>query len=162
MFGGPNAQILGFTDADWASQAHRHSISGFAFKIGCGAVTWSSRKQSIITLLTAEAEYVVAAHSTKEALWFHKFLGEFSDVIKGLINLNCDNQAAIALSKDNKFHSHTKHISIRHHFIHEAIKNEHIAVHYIPSSKNVVDVFTKALPCPKFEYFVKWLGLCTA
>jgi len=161
-FGGPNAQILGFTDADWASQAHRHSISGFAFKIGCGAVTWSSRKQSIVALSTAEAEYVAAAHSTKEALWFREFLGEFSDVVKGPIDLNCDNQATIALSKDNKFHSRTKHISIRHHFIREAVENEHIAVHYVPSSENVADVFTKALPRPKFEYFVERLGLRTA
>ena len=125
-------------------------------------MTWSSRKQSIIALSTAEAEYVAAAHSTKESLWFREFLGEFSDVVKGPIKLNCDNQAAIALSKDNKFHARTKHISIRYHFIREAVENDQIALQYVPSNENVADVFTKALPRPKFEYFVERLGLCTA
>jgi len=105
---------------------------------------------------------MVAAHLTKEALWFREFLGEFSEVIKGPIKLNCNNQAAITLSKDNKFHSHTKHISIRHHFIREAVENDQIVVQYVPSSENVADVFTKALPRPKFEYFIERLGLHTA
>jgi cytochrome c oxidase assembly factor CtaG len=39
-----------YTDADWASNLHRHSISGFAFFVGCGAVSWSAKKQHIITL----------------------------------------------------------------------------------------------------------------
>jgi hypothetical protein len=161
-FGGPDAQILGFTDADWASQAHRHSISGYVYSIGCGAVTWSSRKQSIVALSTAEAEYVAAAHSTKEALWLRQFLDEFSKVVDGPIRLNCDNQAAIALSKDNKFHSRTKHISIRHHFIREAVENGQITVHYVPSNENVTDIFTKALPRPRFCHNCSSCGCCVS
>ena len=62
----------------------------------------------------------------------------------------CDNQGVIALAKDNKFHAHTKHIDLRHHFIREAVEEDKITMTYIP---------TKALARPKFKGFVKKLGL---
>lgn len=37
--GGPAATVEGFVDADWASQEHRHSISGYVFQMGGGTVT---------------------------------------------------------------------------------------------------------------------------
>ena len=48
-FGGnEKGTIQGFFDADWASQQHRHSISGFSFHFGQGAVSWSSKKQAVV------------------------------------------------------------------------------------------------------------------
>ena len=41
VLGGVNPTVAGYSDSDWASQNHRHSISGFTFFIGAGAVTWS-------------------------------------------------------------------------------------------------------------------------
>jgi len=61
--------IVGYIDADHASQLHWHSISRYIFHIGVGAVMWSSKKQLIVTLSTTEAEYIMAAHVTKEAMW---------------------------------------------------------------------------------------------
>ena len=66
---------------------------------------------------------------------------------------------AIALSKDNKFHSRAKHIDLRHHFIREAVDEGKINVQYIPTAENVSDIFTKALPRPKFKFFIEKLGL---
>ena len=54
--GGQENALVGYTDADGASQEHRHAISGHVFFINGGAVSWSSRKQELITLSTAEAE----------------------------------------------------------------------------------------------------------
>ena len=56
-FGGHGNTILdGFCDADWAGQPHRHSISGYSFHMGMGAVTWSSKKQYVVALSSTEAE----------------------------------------------------------------------------------------------------------
>ena len=77
------------------------------------------------------------------------------------MKINCNNQGAIALSKDNKFHARTKHINIRYHFIHEAVKDGKLAVAHIPTEDNAVDIFTKALPKTKFRHFVELLGLRT-
>src|SRR5262245_30941426 len=56
VLGGEGDVGVGYADADFASQIDRHSISGFSFHIGQGAVTWSSKRQSIIALSTTESE----------------------------------------------------------------------------------------------------------
>jgi hypothetical protein len=68
----------------------------------------------------------------------------------GPLNINCDNQGAIALAKDNKFHAHTKHIDIHYHFFHEAIEDGKISVKYVPTDSNGADIFTKPLANPNF------------
>ena len=75
-YGGAKHGLEGFTDADRASQEHRHAISGYAFLLDGGAVSWSSKKQELVTLSTSEAEYVAATHAAKEAIWLHRLLQE--------------------------------------------------------------------------------------
>jgi hypothetical protein len=157
--GKKNTLVEGFCDSDWASQKHRHSISGYSFYFGMGAVTWSSKKQNIITLSSTEAEYIAQTHVAKEVIWLWSFISEVQETGKKKLTISCDNQGAIALSKDNKFHSHTKHIDLRYHFIREAVEDGKIKVNYIPTDNNVSDIFTKPLPKPKFQRFVKLLGL---
>jgi hypothetical protein len=61
--------------------------------------------------------------------------------------------------KDNKFHSRTKHINVRYHFIHEAVEDGKVSVVYIPTDENPTDIFTKPLAKAKFQGFVELLGL---
>ena len=69
-FGGHDAnRVHAFCDVDWASQTHCHSISGYSFHFGDGAVSWSSKKQYIIALSSMEAKYITLTHAAKEALW---------------------------------------------------------------------------------------------
>jgi hypothetical protein len=67
--GKKNTLVEGFCNSDWASQKHRHSILGYTFHFGMGAVTWSSKKQNIIALSSMEAEYIVQTHAAKEVIW---------------------------------------------------------------------------------------------
>ena len=76
-----------------------------------------SKKQELVTLSTAEAEYVAAMHAVKEGVWLRHFVEEVFQLLANPTILYCDNQAAIALTKDGSFHAHTKHIDIRYHFI---------------------------------------------
>jgi len=117
MGGDPNGADA-FTDSDWALQAHRHSISRCLFQIGSGAVTWSSKKQSITALSSTEAEYIVQTSAAKEALWLHSYWKEITET-KSLAptKLHSDNQGAIALAKSAAYHSRTKHIDTQYHFI---------------------------------------------
>jgi hypothetical protein len=66
-FGGIKETLLeGYCNVDWASQPHRHSISGFSFHYGHGAISWSSKKQNVITLSSTEAEYVTTSNNVSE------------------------------------------------------------------------------------------------
>ena len=106
-FGGGNPSkpmAKGFCDADWAGQPHHHSILGYSFYIGQGAVTWSSKKQYIIALSSTESEYIALAHAAKEAIWLRSFISEIQGSQEETMDMKCDNQGALALSKDNKFH----------------------------------------------------------
>ena len=58
-FGGQKEMMVeGFCNADWASQKHRHSISRFSFHFGIRAISWSLKKQGVVSLLSTEAEYI--------------------------------------------------------------------------------------------------------
>ena len=107
----------GYTDADGASQEHRRAISGYTFIIDGGVVSWSSRKQELVTLSTAKAEYVAATHAAKEAIWLRNFIGEVFSPLTEPMTLHCDNQSAVAIATNGNYHARTKHIYIHYHFI---------------------------------------------
>jgi hypothetical protein len=161
VLGGSDTTIVGYSDSDWASQIHRHSISGFAFFVGKGVVSWSSKKQPIITLSSTEAEYVALTHSSKDIIWIQKLLKEFSSIFPSSLptTLNCDNQGAIRLSKDSTFHGHTKHIDVHFHFIRQTVSQGHISLCYCPTEDMIADTFTKPLARFKFEKFRDLLGV---
>ena len=73
--------------------------------------------------------------------------------------LYADNQGAIQLAKNPKFHRRTKHIGVQYHWICEAIEYHQIQVIYIPTGKMAVDGFTKPLPAPAFEAFLQMIGM---
>jgi hypothetical protein len=73
-FGGQDQTLEGYTDADCASQPHRHFISDYAFIWGDRVVMWSSKKQPIVALSATEAEYIAATHASKEIFGSKLFL----------------------------------------------------------------------------------------
>ena len=113
--GGEQRGIEAYADADGATLDHRHAISGFVALVDRGAVSWSSKKQELVTLSTMEAEYVGATHAAKELVWFHHLIKEiFRPLIFPTI-LRLDNQSTIILvNSESHFHTHTKHIDIHY------------------------------------------------
>jgi hypothetical protein len=90
LWGGEH-DLIGYTDIDGASQLHRQAISGYAFLIDGGMVSWSSKKQELITLSTTEAEYVTATHATKECIWLQCLIGEIFSGLTTQTTLFYDN-----------------------------------------------------------------------
>ena len=150
----------GFCNVDWGGQKHHHSVSGYSFHMGAGAILWSSKKQHVVALSSTKAEYIVQTHVAKEALWLCSFLQELCSAPDDPLILNCNNQGVITLTKDNKFHMHTKHIDEYYHFIHEAVEDKKVTVRYVPTGDNVSNIFTKPLTKAKFQELTGLLGLC--
>ncbi len=141
-YGGEWHGLEGYTDADGATQEHCHAISGYAFLIDSGAVSWSSRKQEIITLSTAEAEYVAATHAAKEAIWLRKLLGELFPHFLTQTPLYCNNQAALKLATNNNYHARTKYIDLRFHFVQQIVASGALKLLYCPTEDMVADILT--------------------
>ena len=68
--------LLGYADANWASQDYRHSISAYIFQIDGGSISWSCQKQNIVALSSTKAEFIALTHAMKEALWLQNFIKE--------------------------------------------------------------------------------------
>jgi hypothetical protein len=149
--GSTDGDLEAFVDADWASQPHRHSMSGYIVLLNGGPVAWSARKQPLIALSMAEAEYIALTSVIRELLYLRLLLRELYDPIPNPIPVFCDNQAAIALASNGKFQSCTKHIDLRYHFIRSHVKNSTFKLFYCPSEDNIADAFTKALPRPRLQ-----------
>ena len=73
------------------------------FHYGRGAISWSSKKQSIIALSSTKAEYIAETHAAKGALWLETFMNKVTGIIMKPLTMMCDNQGAMLLAKDNKF-----------------------------------------------------------
>jgi hypothetical protein len=160
-YGGEERGLVGYVDADGASQEHRRAISGYVFMVDGGAVSWSSKKQELVTLSTTEAEYVAQTHATKEAVWLRRLFTELFGPMDGPTTLFSDSKSAIALTQDGHYHARTKHIDIRYHFICYIIEAGTIKLVYCSMDDMTADTLTKALPSVKAKHFASALGLST-
>nr|GEV97544.1 hypothetical protein [Tanacetum cinerariifolium] len=75
------------------------------------------------------------------------------------IHMYCDSKAAIAISCNSVWHSHTKHIDVRYHFIKEKVKKGIAELFFVRTEYQLADLFTKALPEDRFKYLVRRLGM---
>jgi len=126
-----NFKLFGFTDSDWASSIDdRRSVSVNVFTLGSGAITWSSKKQATPALSTSEAKYVPATLAACQAIWLRRVLTDLQQEQKVATEIFCDNKATIFTTKNPTFHSRTKHIDIRYHFIRDLVAKEEISMEY--------------------------------
>ncbi|GLJ07318.1 hypothetical protein SUGI_0064280 [Cryptomeria japonica] len=103
--------LVGYTDSDWAGDlVDRKSTSGYSFHLGSGPICWQSKKQHAIALSSTEAEYRGTVNAAIETIWLQQILIEFGFTTPWPTVLHCDNQNAIAISKNPVQHQQTKHI----------------------------------------------------
>lgn len=150
-----------YTDADWARDpVDRKSMSGYVFLLAGAAVIWKVKRQTIVALSTAEAEYIAASFATREAIWFRSFFAEIGrSFANDPLKIFVDNQAAIKMSANPVYLSKTKHIDIAVHHIRDEFKAGRVTFSYVPGTDNVADIFTKPLPPSLHSKCVTALGL---
>ena len=138
----------------------RRSTSGHNFSFGSGAISWSSKKQETIALSSSEAEYIAATSAACQAVWLRRVLVDLGQEQVAATKIYCDNKGTIAMTKNPAFHSRTKHIETRHHFIRRLVANGEIELEFCGTNDQVADLFTKSLSQQKHVYFRQQLGIC--
>ena len=153
-------ELLSFSNSDFAGDCHdRKSTSGYIFFLGGRVVSWSSQKQSIVTLSSCKAEYIAATSATCQAIWMLRLIRELTSNEVSTAKLMVDNQSAITLSKNTGHHNHIKQIDTRYHFIRECVENKRIIISFIRMEDQLANMFTKALGRQKFREMRDRIGI---
>ena len=108
-----------------------------------------------------EEKFIAYSARVQEAVWLRQFLENLGiqDQCKGPVTINCDSQAAIAFTKDHKYHSRTKHIYVKYNFVRGIIAQEKVRVQYISTHNMIDDPLTKPIARDVFVGHVRSLGL---
>ncbi|XP_057872662.2 secreted RxLR effector protein 161-like [Cryptomeria japonica] len=100
-----NFHLTGYSDLDFdGDKEHGVSTSGYLMTLRSGTVTWRSKKQRVPADSTTEAKYVAAAQATKEIVWLRKILDDLQEKQTTSTSLLVDNNSAIQLAKNPRFH----------------------------------------------------------
>src|SRR5258705_13962661 len=126
-----------YTDADHGGDPDTtRSTSGYLLCIGTGAVSWSSKLQTLVALSTTEAEFIAAVEAGKEMYWMRNLLQELGFPVNAPSVFRIDNQSALSVAKNPKHHGRMKHLDMRTKqlmyeqspFLHQNLKNINIKI----------------------------------
>ncbi len=139
-----NNNLIGYSDSDWAGDnVGRKSTSAYVFTLAGAAISWCSKKQTIVALSSTEAEYIAASSASQEALYIRQLLKDLKYEQTDPTPLFIDNQGAITLSNNQMTNKRTKHIDVRYHFIRDIVEKKEIICGYISTEEMIADCLTK-------------------
>ncbi|GJY36615.1 putative ribonuclease H-like domain-containing protein [Tanacetum coccineum] len=128
------------SDSDYGrSNLDRKSTTGGCQFLGQRLISWQCKKQTIVATSTTEAEYVAAANCCGQVLWVQNQLLDYGFNFMNT-KIHIDNESTICIVKNSIYHSKTKHIEIRYHFIRDCYEKKLISVEKIHTDLNVADL----------------------
>ena len=105
-----------------------------------------SRQQRTVALSTAEAEYYALCDLGRDIRWFRQLLSDIGQPLFDPTPALEDSRSAIKWSSSNASWSKTRHIDVQYHKIREWIEQKILRVEHCPTSAQLADALTKALP----------------
>lgn len=141
--------VSAYADADWAGDKDdRKSVSGWVALLNGDPVSWSSKKQKVVSQSTCESELYAEAAAINEVKWLSDLMREIGleDVVASAPVVYGDNQSAQALSKNGIKSERTKHIAVKYAFIHDEVQSGRVQLRWVPTGEQLADILTKALP----------------
>ena len=142
--------IVGFCDADWASDKNsRRSQSGWVVYLSGNPVVFGSTQQKSVALSTTEAELMALSVCVRDMLSLKQLLDDVVTIPLPMV-CYCDNMGTVQMMNNGSRSSRSKHIDIRYFFVREKIVEGVIKLVHVPSKENPADMFTKPLPAVSF------------
>ncbi|GJW26232.1 retrovirus-related pol polyprotein from transposon RE1 [Tanacetum coccineum] len=150
-----------FCDIDWASCSFsKRSVTGYCIFLGSCLISWMSKKQTVVSRSSTEAEYRALADATCEVSWIKCLFKDLGVLTSSPTTIYCDNASAIALASNPVQHARTKHIEIDCHFVRNKIRQGLILPTFIPTQHQLADVLTKGLSKAPHYHCISKFGIC--
>ncbi|KAG7552461.1 Integrase catalytic core [Arabidopsis thaliana x Arabidopsis arenosa] len=125
-------QVNAYCDYDYNScPKTSKSLTGYMVMLGDSPLAWKTKKQSRVSLSSAEAKYRAMDMTYKELLWLKEILSFLGVKHSQPMRLYCDNKAALHIAANSVFHEQTKHIESDCHFIRDEIVSGNITTAYL-------------------------------
>ncbi|CAM8941955.1 unnamed protein product [Rhodiola kirilowii] len=139
--------LQAYCDADWgACPITRRSVTWYSVLLGNCLISWKTKKQTVVSRSSTEAEYRAMAQALCELVWLTRLLNDFQVQTPLLIPLHCDSNATLDIAKNPVFHERTKHVELDCHVVRQHVSSGFVAPQYVQSSSQLADLFTKPLP----------------
>ncbi|GJX70205.1 ribonuclease H-like domain-containing protein [Tanacetum coccineum] len=116
-------------------------------------LTWSSKRQDMLSRSSAEAEYRGVANVVVETSWIRNLLRELHTPLFTTTLVYYDNVNVVYMSANPVQNQRTKRIEIDIHFVHDKVAAGHVRVLHVPSRFQYTYIFTKGLSYPLFADF---------
>ncbi|GAA0157763.1 hypothetical protein LIER_38516 [Lithospermum erythrorhizon] len=155
------AVLEGYSDADWNTLSDdSKATSGYIFSIAGGAVSWKSKKQTILAQSTMESEMIALASASEEAGWLRSLLAEIPLWERPIpvVLIHCDSTAAIEKIQ-NRYYNGKRQIRCKHSPVREFLSTGAVRVDHVRSDDNLADPLTKGLAREKVHRTSKGMGL---
>ncbi|GKF61599.1 secreted RxLR effector protein 161-like protein, partial [Tanacetum coccineum] len=136
--------LTAYCDSDWLGCPFtKRSRTGYNLLLGGAPISWKTKKQSMVSRSSAEAEYRSMASTISEVLWMRWLLSELDVFLDGPTPLFYDNQAARHIANNPVFHERTKHVEMDCYFVRERVESKEVGVFSIDLKMQIADLFTK-------------------
>ena len=110
-----------------------------------GPISWKSRRQDNVSLLTSEAEFVAASLAGQEAIYLRETFTDFVFSQNKASLLYEDNLTCVAMSENLVRRKFSRHIDIRKYYVREPLLNGFLILVPLRTHKMLADALTKSL-----------------
>ncbi|GJU49714.1 uncharacterized mitochondrial protein-like protein [Tanacetum coccineum] len=157
---GGGINLTAYSDSDWLGcPITRRSRTCYLLLLGGAPISWKSKKQSVVSRSSAEAEYRAMANAVSEVLWMRWLLSFLETAPTGPTPLFCDNQAARHIANNPVFHERTKHVEMDCYFVRKRVDSKKIRTMTINTKGQIIDILTKPLGTNEFHSLLEKLSI---
>ncbi len=150
--------LHGYSNSDWAGDPETHSsTSGYIFFMCKGPVSARSKRQTMVTLSSSEAEYVAASKAAQDVVYLLQLLGYLGFPQTEPTVLYEDNEGCIHMAKNDVTRSRSRHIDMRVHDLRDRVAAGTVCIIPCSTKLMVADLFTKSLPATTHHHLCQYM-----